>query len=114
MKVTLTGRVRSLLSSPARTQGPVIIGSSGAQGPTYQNVPLYPLRPGLKLDMEAFLKIRNKVRKIVAEELGTTTVSDDAVALVVRRLQMGRYRVASAASGSLLDQCPPPHCRRAN
>lgn len=54
--------------------------------PTYDGLPYFPVRPGRSLDIDAFLKVRARMRR-VAEMVGIGGVKDDAAALMVHALE---------------------------
>lgn len=50
---------------------------------TYDGMPYYPVPPGQAIDIELFLKLRQRMKRIVVEHVGLNGVKDDAVAVLV-------------------------------
>jgi hypothetical protein len=55
--------------------------------PAYNSLPYFPVRPGQALDLELFLKLRRRMKKVVVEDMGLNGVKDDAVALLLCGLE---------------------------
>lgn len=77
--------------SPAAVSTPRLSQMRQAQSgpteiPTYDGLPYFPVRPGRAMDVDAFLKVRGRMRRI-AEMLGMGGVKDDAAALMVHALE---------------------------
>jgi len=58
-----------------------------AAAQSYQGLVFFPARPGQSLDMELFLKLRQKVKRLATEETGIVGVRDDAIALLACALE---------------------------
>jgi Transcriptional regulator of RNA polII, SAGA, subunit len=55
---------------------------------TYNCLPYFPVRPGQALDLELFLKLRQRMKKVAVEDMGLSGgVKDDAVALLLHGLE---------------------------
>lgn len=85
--VTAAAPSRSGSHAPAasRSSGPPLIGSGEA--PTYSGLPYFPIRPGQAMDLELFLKLRQRVKRKATEEFNLIGVRDDAVALLLHGLE---------------------------
>lgn len=56
--------------------------------PTYDGLPYFPVRPGGGMDVELFLKLRQRMKRLACEEMGMAEVKDEAVGLLVRALEV--------------------------
>lgn len=54
-----------------------------AEVPTYDSMPYYPVRPGQGVDIDLFLRLRQRMKRIAVEQLGLVGVKDDAVGALV-------------------------------
>lgn len=60
---------------------------TGTDISTYNVLPFFPVRPGLALDLDLFLKVRHRMRDQAIDMMGMTAVKDDAVSLMVLALE---------------------------
>lgn len=61
--------------------------SQSTEVATYDGLWYYPVHPGQSIDVDLFLKLRQRMRRIVVENVGLTGVKDDAVAALVDGLE---------------------------
>lgn len=54
---------------------------------TYSHLSFFPVRPGQAMDLELFLKLRQRMRKQAVDEFSLSGVRDDAVALLLHGLE---------------------------
>lgn len=54
---------------------------------TYDGLPYFPVRPGQAMDFELFLKLRQRMKRIVVEHVGLNGVKDDAVAMLLHGVE---------------------------
>mmetsp|Transcript_45171 Transcript_45171/g.175280 ORF Transcript_45171/g.175280 Transcript_45171/m.175280 type:complete len:98 (+) Transcript_45171:2331-2624(+) len=59
-----------------------MLARGGSQAPSYNSLSFSPVPPGLKMDMELFLKMKAKLRKWV-KYMGLSDVSDGATEVMV-------------------------------
>lgn len=50
---------------------------------TYDGMPYYPMRPGQAIDIDLFLRLRQRMKRIAIEQLGLVGVKDEAVGALV-------------------------------
>uniref|UniRef100_A0A7S3ELF5 Uncharacterized protein n=1 Tax=Rhodosorus marinus TaxID=101924 RepID=A0A7S3ELF5_9RHOD len=68
--------------SPTAARAGAMLARGGSQAPSYNSLSFSPVPPGLKMDMELFLKMKAKLRKWV-KYMGLSDVSDGATEVMV-------------------------------
>lgn len=86
------------LSGSARVSPKSMPASSTMEIATYDGLPYFPVRPGDAMDVELFLKLRQRMRRIAVEQLGMGGVKDDAVALMVHAMEIHVKRLVGGAA----------------
>eukprot|EP00189_Rhodosorus_marinus_P010705 CAMPEP_0184741858 /NCGR_PEP_ID=MMETSP0315-20130426/4864_1 /TAXON_ID=101924 /ORGANISM="Rhodosorus marinus, Strain UTEX LB 2760" /LENGTH=589 /DNA_ID=CAMNT_0027212389 /DNA_START=549 /DNA_END=2318 /DNA_ORIENTATION=- len=96
--VSIPSAQRPAPSPTAARAGAMSLARGGSQAPSYNSLSFSPVPPGLKMDMELFLKMKVKLRKWV-EYMGLSDVSDGATEVMAMALEMHMKNILEASSG---------------
>lgn len=64
---------------------------------TYDEMSFFPIRPGQAMDLDLFLKLRPRMRRICVDHMGVAGVKDDAVALMQHAVEIHVKNLLEAA-----------------
>lgn len=81
-----TGQRPGVGGTPVRSSGSTLI--TGTDVSTYNALPFFPVRPGQSLDLDLFLKVRERMRDQAVEVMGMAGIKDDAASLMTLALEM--------------------------